>query len=216
MPTLSTALRKFSEVFELSDESLRGKVRFLRPASMVPKGKRGVGGGDPELNTDHLATILLSVISSAAGEPDARVVNNCRELGDIPLMAMDSLGEPSANLTEFPQIPRTFGEFLAVMLANAHMGSTILPGYQFASCKVDICQRLGLNVTVTYTNGEKQMWLTFHRTASPTGRNFSTSRSFWFGANILDELAGILGEKKSSPLNAFKVSIRTSAFGVAA
>jgi hypothetical protein len=180
---------------------------------MLPKGKRGVGGGDPELTAEHLATLLLSVISSAAGEPDARVVNNCRELGDIPLLTLDYSDTARGNLADYPQLPRTFSEFLAVLLANAHGGSTLIPGYQFVSCKVDICQRLGLNVTVTFASDEKQVWLTFHRTASPTGRNFSTSRSFWFGADILDEISSILGEKKSSPMSAFKVSIRTAAFG---
>jgi hypothetical protein len=213
MATLSTALRKFSKTFDLSTESLHGKVRFLRPAGMIAKGRRGVGGGDPEVNEDHLATLLLSVISAAAGEPDARVVNNVRELADIPLLALDYPGAPGANLTEFPQVARTFGEFISSLLANTHNGTALVQGYRFANCKVEICQRLGLSATVTYASDEKQMWFTFHRTASPTGRNYSTSKGFFFGADVMDEIASILGEKKSSPLNGFKVSIRTAAFG---
>jgi hypothetical protein len=228
MTTLSTAIIQISNIFGISSRAPVSWVRWMRPAGQIPRGRTGIGNeGDPEVTADHIANLALAVVSSAAGQPARNVVNNVKELSEVHLKDILASGSNGAleekHFREYATIPQAFGEWLSVEIANVRAGTSLVPGFKFARGYIETCEKDGISMRVIYVDPmvdlsepHSEIWLTFLRMALPTGKPFGVATKFKFGADLIEQLADILDEPTSKPRSPTSVSIRTSAFGVAA
>jgi hypothetical protein len=196
----------------------------MRPAGMVPRGKTGIGNeGDPEITADHIANLALAFVSSTTGQPARNVVNNVKELAEVHLRnitAQASNGKlEEKHFSAMPQIPQAFGEWLGIEINGERAGSSLVPGFKFARGHIDICEKDGISMFIVYVDAladlsepHEEVWLNFHRLAEQSAKPFGVGFRFKFGADLIEQLAGILDEPAAKALPN-SVSIRTAAFG---